>query len=364
MHKLSLALALSTLLMTGCGSETVVDPPPAVRNGNLYFSQAHNGRVGTVESVGEAGTGRRTVVSSNSIVSSVAPSGRMLVLSFDTVTRRRSMVVTDLNGVAIDTVPTVDDPQLAILSPDGKKICYGYWDLDNSTDQSYTLHLVNSDGTGDVTIPVIGAWEGVAAFSPDSRMLAFYSDESLATENKLYVVNSDGTGLRMLTDQATSLNDNYGGLCWSPSGGSILYMRRREGGVGDQNDIWRIGTDGTGAANLTSDLDNALMPNFSPDGARIVFSAGILATQSVDLWTMKSDGSDKRSLTNTPGLGEVEVRAQWSPDGRKIACISLDMSANDDVFFGRAKVVDATTGASTFLTTSSDIFNIYWSTAQ
>lgn len=363
MYKPSLALALVAVILAGCGEdEAVVNPPISARNGNLFFTQVRDGSIGTVESAAQDGGGRRTVIPANGVVTSVSPLGRMLVLTLDTTTDVRLMMVTDLNGAPLDTISVPDAVQIAALSPDAKKVCYGYWDYMNSPNQNFTLHLVNSDGTGDITVPVNAAWESVVAFSPDSRRLAFYSDEDSSLPNKLYIVNSDGTGLKMLNDQAESLNDNLGGLCWSPGSDKVLYTQRK-GTSGGEHDIWSIGVDGGGNTNLTYDIDDSWMPNVSPDGRTVVFSAPAIDGKSVDLWTMKADGSDKRNVTKTATRLDMEFKAQWSPDGTKIAYISFDLQNNDNITFGRPKVLDVATGGTSPLASTSDVFNVFWSTA-
>lgn len=52
----------------------------------------------------------------------------------------------------------------------------------------------------------------------------------------------------------------------------------------------------------------------SPDGTRIAFMSD--AAGSFDVYTMASDGSDRRRLTDGPGREGTPI---WSPDGRRIA---------------------------------------------
>lgn len=54
-------------------------------------------------------------------------------------------------------------------------------------------------------------------------------------------------------------------------------------------------------------------PSWAPDGTRIVYSGGAI-DDTLGLWTVAPDGSDRRRLTTE--IGEHPV---WSPDGRYIA---------------------------------------------
>src|SRR3954452_14315477 len=58
---------------------------------------------------------------------------------------------------------------------------------------------------------------------------------------------------------------------------------------------------------------------FSPDGTRIVFVRGVMASADAELWTGDADGSHQRRLAATPQIGWAE----WSPQGDAIA-VSLD----------------------------------------
>jgi len=60
----------------------------------------------------------------------------------------------------------------------------------------------------------------------------------------------------------------------------------------EHSEIWVIAADGTGQRRLTDAPSMEEYPQWSPDGARILFTVGNAA-----LFTMKADGSDWRRLT-------------------------------------------------------------------
>ncbi len=63
-------------------------------------------------------------------------------------------------------------------------------------------------------------------------------------------------------------------------------------------------------------------PEWSPDGSRIAFASR--RDGYFDIWTMKSDGTDLKNLTNTPEVGEWDPR--WNSNGK--------------IYFGRNMVND------------------------
>ena len=82
-------------------------------------------------------------------------------------------------------------------------------------------------------------------------------------DSEICIVNSDGTGLVAVTDNAV---EDYS-PAWSPDGSKIAFV--------SQGDIFTINPDGTGLAQVTNDpaLDSNRAPNWSPDGTRIVFES-------------------------------------------------------------------------------------------
>jgi Tol biopolymer transport system component len=101
----------------------------------------------------------------------------------------------------------------------------------------------------------------------------------------------------------------------TPTFFAFLQLTDRGPGIDDDAAIWVIRSDGTGLRRLTMVCtDCAGSPRFSPDGSLIAYE-GIGRDYSGGLFVMRPDGSGKRRLCRcTFDGGEA-----WSPDGRKIA---------------------------------------------
>ena len=95
----------------------------------------------------------------------------------------------------------------------------------------------------------------------------------------------------------------------STATGTILFER--------DGDLYTVNADGTGERNLTADFDRAaLKPEWSPDGARIVFiGASDPFVEAGSIHVMNADGSDLQRLTD----GYPDAAPSWSPDGARIA---------------------------------------------
>jgi Tol biopolymer transport system component len=122
-------------------------------------------------------------------------------------------------------------------------------------------------------------------WSPDGSMIAFAS--SRAGARQLFVMNSDGTNIR----QITNLSDMGGRSTWSPDRTKLAFYR---GEFGNRN-IYVINVDGTGLVQLTNGGDN-LGASWSPDGNWIAFTS--FRDGNNEIYIMHPDGTGVTRLTN------------------------------------------------------------------
>ncbi|HIQ11560.1 MAG TPA: hypothetical protein EYH29_01670 [Caldilineales bacterium] len=149
--------------------------------------------------------------------------------------------------------------------------------------------------------------------------------------DQIYIVNSDGGGLRPLipgeypdwspVDNRIVFRNCFGGDCgiwltdadaggrvrlttggsdgqpaWSPDGKRIAFISQREGNF----EIYVINADGSGRQRLTHRLASDGLPVWSPDGQWIAWRSDEGGTWGV--WIMRPDGSGKRRLFDAPVL--------------------------------------------------------------
>jgi Tol biopolymer transport system component len=142
--------------------------------------------------------------------------------------------------------------------------------------------------------------------SPDGHSIAFTSS---GRQQDLFLIRTDGTGLRQLTDDAP--RDR--GLGWSPDGQRIHFMSDRSG----RYEIWAIRPDGSGLVQVTKNAGKGpFWPVFSPDGTVFAFPDG---TKSYLFRPGKAPGEGEvQPITPLAEDRWFEVR-DWSPDGKRLS---------------------------------------------
>lgn len=218
----------------------------------------------------------------------ISPDGATVV--FSTTDRLSRLYQVPIDGgdptlVDIDTqcVATADieckqdDPA---YSPRGDRIAFVRKSYSAATVSSEIgIHDLRSGQTRLIKTTLVT--DGVLAqptWSPDGLQLAYHHDtmpdlEQRPTKIRINVVNVDGTGLRELPAPAGEAE--AGDPDWSPDGAQIVFstMANHEGeGTSGSTGIFTIHPDGTGITDLCGDcLRGGIAPTWTPDGEHIMF---------------------------------------------------------------------------------------------
>ncbi len=163
-----------------------------------------------------------------------------------------------------------------------------------------------TQGTGLATHPSV---------SPDGQWLAYSS--SGGPQEDIYLIRSDGTGLRQLTNDAAK--DRL--PRWSPDGKRVAFFSDREG----QNEIWAVAPAGNGTPEqltFVGGSGRAVFPTWSPDGNMLAY---YLYGQGSFLFDLRKPWAQQ-----TPQPIAVAGKLEddlgvwaWSPDGAKLACVKF-----------------------------------------
>jgi Tol biopolymer transport system component len=134
----------------------------------------------------------------------------------------------------------------------------------------------------------------------------------------LFRIRTDGSGLQQTTHTQRDESDPS----FAPNGKRVAFTRAGFG-------IFSLAIDGRGLRRLTTDAQD-MDPVYSPNGKSIAFVRGDR------LHVMRSNGRGERALRLAP---MIPGRPSWSPDGTKIV-----LSAGDDQAEAFLYTLDARTG--------------------
>ena len=215
------------------------------------------------------------------------------------------------NGDVVQLLATTPGPKTdPVISPDGKKIVFTVGTLQAGT--ASALWIVNSDGTGLKQLTNDGAIDVRPTWSPDGSQLAFTSTRDGNAE--IYVMNADGTAQTNITNN--SADDDT--PTWSPDGRTILFGSDRDGS-GGEGKVYSMTTSGGSVTPLVDGYN----PEWSPTGTRFLFE------RSAQIWISESPtGSNVRQVTTDQNF---HFTAGWSPDESKLVFAS-DSSGKEEIW--------------------------------
>ena len=135
---------------------------------------------------------------------------------------------------------------------------------------------------------------------------------------QLYTVRPAGTDLR----QITHLDGDAVHPEWSPNGRRIVFELDRPSGPPFCS-VVLVNSDGTNMVDLTGRRNGCEgQPSFTPDGHRIVFDRFNDLTNVEAIWSMNLHGGERRLVTT--GIGKGVTDPNVSPDGRTVSLIAYN----------------------------------------
>lgn len=144
-----------------------------------------------------------------------------------------------------------------------------------------------------------------------------------ALHNSIFVMNMDGSGAHEI-----HLGWLHG---WSPDGKQVVYVQMN----GDNYDVYRVNTDGSGELQMTRNKAQDDGPEYSADGKWVYFCSN--RSGKWDAWRMPADGAgpdDQLAERVTMGEDTQDWFPHISPDGKWLYTISYPMDHPEHSFIG------------------------------
>lgn len=157
-----------------------------------------------------------------------------------------------------------------------------------------------------------------SAFSNDGRTLAFTAQRE--GKDVLYLLDVASANVRARLDLPV---DAVTSPVWSPDDKQLAFS----GTHGGITDLYTVNSDGKGLRQLTNDLYGDLQPAWSPDGRRLAFATDRgpgtdLSVLKFSKWQIAVMDLQSGAIEVLPGQAGLNLNPAWSPDGRQIAFVS------------------------------------------
>jgi WD40 repeat protein len=199
--------------------------------------------------------------------------------------------------------------------------------------QDVRLWCINSDGCGLKKLSEFNSWSPTVwappIFSPDGQQILFIKEYPTPQDrSELWKVNVDGTGLIQLTDPGPQRYGHEWPCDWSPDGSKISFRSERSNHNG-WFEVWTMNASGLNQQNFGE--SNGLHASFSPDGSRIAYGKWYEG----QLRIMNVDGSNKHTIrqcqrSHAPRTicwtktNKIIFEDNPVPDNEDIYCINPD----------------------------------------
>lgn len=174
------------------------------------------------------------------------------------------------------------------------------------------LYVMNSDGSDQRRLTFNSVSELQPSWSPDGSYIVFcrsWQDSSQRWWSGIFRIQADGTNEVCIDSIADAFRVEPR---VSPDGSKIVFCQ-----MSSRFEVWVMNAAGSAAVNLTPEPEQGNHPDWSPDGARIVYARP--DPMGSRIYTMKADGSDTMKVVETGVASSNQAHPRWSHDGTKIA---------------------------------------------
>jgi len=294
-------LVAAVLAITGGSASPVEAKVPGV-NGQIVFARSDPAIDDShVLTINPDGTHERQILDTAAEIPHWSPDGTRIAVICCPFGLAPTIINADGTGLTQLPIPAGFPPGgCNVWSADGSRLACGFGDFDPPQPERNGMYTMRASDGGDVfQVTTSPGEDGAFDYSPDgNRIVLFRIDPTrppFGQENiALFVVNVDGSDLHRVTPWGLGTFT----ASWSPDGQWILFNSNGR--------VWIVHPDGSGLRKIRIETGGrkyfaAQDPVWSPDGTRIALSLFVVGDGGhLDIYTMKSDGSDLVQVTHSP----------------------------------------------------------------
>ncbi len=197
---------------------------------------------------------------------------------------------------------------------------------------TYDIYFADPDGSNARAVTHNQGYNAEAVISTDGKKIAFTSTRN--GDLDIYIMDSDGKNVKQLTnelgyDGGPFFSRDGKWIVYRAFHPKAEAEQKEYKDLLAQNlirptnlELWVMKSDGTGKRQITNNGAANFAPYFFPDGKRIIFASNILDSKGMgnfELFAVDLDGRNLEQITYNPTFDGFP---QFSPDGRKLVFAS------------------------------------------
>lgn len=184
------------------------------------------------------------------------------------------------NVVQLTTSSALD--HTPVWSPDGSRVAFSRETVAGSSLMAFDAACMATPGACEDAVEALTSdrYDLYPAWSPDGAQLAFAAADFPGLPSTLALLAlADGGFTRLAGTGSSDFSP-----AWSPDGVWLAFVSYNFGDY----DLWLVGVDGEGLAQVTRDEASDVQPVWSPDGQYLVFASDRGEAGSFDLYAMRA----------------------------------------------------------------------------
>jgi Tol biopolymer transport system component len=177
--------------------------------------------------------------------------------------------------------------------------------------KSFEIYTVQRDGTGVKRLTNAPGYDAEGSYSSDGGSVCFTSNRD--NDLEIYVMNADGSDQRRVTR-----SEGYdGGPFFSPDNKRICFrgFRDKRPGMSRYAQIYTIGVDGKGEKQHTFNTAVNWAPYYHPGGEYLAYCTNVGGHRNFEIILLRLSDSHIVRLTTD---SSADVMPVFSPDGKKL----------------------------------------------